>query len=655
MRLNQVPEEGFTPEALVQRAELLRRSADLLCDKESRDKYESALLGGATGLEFSSNREVAGLILLWEAGNALEAFKLVRKALQPPQAPALGSGRESDLTLLAALSCKDSALQEQEQRHYSFAAELLEEGIHLLQRMGKLPEHRKNLEKELEALIPYRILDLLSRDLSDQKSHQEGLNLLDSFVLKRGGLEGKKLSGSNSELKQTDFELFFQQIRKFLTVQEQIDLFSHWNKNGSIDAGFLYAISLVASGFYRRKPQALQKARRKIKRLGLEGFDSMPLLGCIDLLLADVKQAELCFNQSSDKGLKEWFNTYPGEKLAALCDYSRSWLSRDVLPGFRDIEADSVDLEAWFADKDVQDYVEKIEKKGALRIAQAGFSFISGLSQEKPQQVSSANQAQDPSGFVVRESNQKAIGEDYQQRTSQGKKALILKELFPDYAKLFSCFRIPSFNFLQPLFRSTSNNCLLGIFVFLCLLSSGTLIGWMTMRSQLEKDISTQSSLLKELPEPKDSIPSNNLKESFQSRSDTINFKPLTDIRPNQSQIMTLIEAWLKSKADILSGSLNKNLEKVARKELVDIVNNQRKEDELLGHKQVINAKIISLEILNQTDKRIAVRVIISYKDQRVKDSGEILSETSIPSLKVKYILGRRKTLWQLVDFSSGA
>jgi len=50
-------------------------------------------------LDFSSNREVAGLILLWESGSPKEAFKITRKALQPPQTPALGSSRESDLTL----------------------------------------------------------------------------------------------------------------------------------------------------------------------------------------------------------------------------------------------------------------------------------------------------------------------------------------------------------------------------------------------------------------------------------------------------------------------------------------------------------------------------------------------------------------------------
>ena len=131
LRLDRPPGQGFTKEALLQRAELLRASADVLTDDSLRKEYETALLEGALGLELSSNREVAGLILLWEAEASQEAFQLACKALQPPQTPALGSGREADLTLVAALSCQAAAQLEQEQRHYESAATLLGEGIQL--------------------------------------------------------------------------------------------------------------------------------------------------------------------------------------------------------------------------------------------------------------------------------------------------------------------------------------------------------------------------------------------------------------------------------------------------------------------------------------------------------------------------------------------
>ena len=363
LRLDKTPDEGFTYEVLTQRAELLRLTADLLTDPDSRREYENLLLNGASSLDLSTNREVAGLILLWESGSAKEAFKITRKALQPPQTPALGSGREADLTLLAALTARDAAIQEQDQRCYSNAADFLQEGIQILQRMGKLIDQRKNLEEDLLSLLPYRILDLLSRDLSEYELHKKGLTMLENFIIKRGGLEGKNKSENISFLNQQEFETFFQQIKPFITVQEQIDLFLRLQKRGSVEAGFLAFLSLTAIGFVRRKPEKLFEARKILKKLNLSGLDSMPLIGCLDLLLADVDQSQARFLSSSDENLREWLNNYPGEKLEAICIYCKNWLENDVLIGYRDIDLKDVDLDSWFEDREIQEFIEKLEKK----------------------------------------------------------------------------------------------------------------------------------------------------------------------------------------------------------------------------------------------------------------------------------------------------
>ncbi len=363
LRLDKTPDQGFTYEVLTQRSELLRLTADLLTDPESRREYENLLLNGSSGLEFSSNREVAALILLWESGSPKEAFKITRQALQPPQTPALGSTREADLTLLAALSARDSAIQEQQLRSYSNAADFLQEGIKLLQRMGKLGEIRKELEEDLISLLPYRILDLLSRDLNDQESHKKGLSMLENLIIKRGGLEGNNKSEYVNYLNQQEFEAFFQQIKPYLTVQEQIDLFIELQKRGSLEAGFLAFLSLTAIGFSRRKPEKLFEARKILKKLNLSGLDSMPLVGCLDLLLADIEQASARFSSSSDENLRDWLTNYPGNKLEAICIFCKNWLENDVLVGYRDIDSKEVDLDSWFADREIQEFIEHLEKK----------------------------------------------------------------------------------------------------------------------------------------------------------------------------------------------------------------------------------------------------------------------------------------------------
>ncbi len=639
LRLDRAPDQGFTHEVLLQRAELLRLSADLLTDESLRQEYESALLAGASGLELSSNREVAGLILLWEADASHEAFNLARKSLQPPQAPALGSGREADLTLVAALSCQAAAQQEQEQRHYQAASLLLQEGIQLLQRMGKLPDQREALEKGFESLIPYRILDLVSRDLGDQEFHQEGLQLLDDFVRQRGGIEGKNCSEQVGEFGQSDFVLFFHQIRKFLTVQEQLDLFLNWQKRGSADAGFLGVITLVAAGFSQRKPERLKQARKYLKNLDLPELDKYPLIGCMDLLLADVKQAEDQFRSSSDEGLKSWLESYPGETLGALCDYCRDWLRRDVLPGYRDVEIEPVDLEAWFADRDVQAYVENLERKGALGFAKSSFSFLSSLSSEKePSDVSEEEMGPDANLPISGETSHYEEDVDEStvfERRDSSQRLLLGNNLFKPSMLKKVLKRLPSS---------------LGISVIVVLVAWGASIGWLALRT----NPSTKNQISKqELLEDTVDVSPQLAPTIDQSEIDQV-LEPLIEKKPSKEQVQVLIEAWLNGKALVLSGGKSKNLPIVARDALVKRVQLERGKDKAKKEIQTIESKISSLKIVSQTPKRIEVKVKLVYNDKRIKSTGEIVSETSIPSLKVTYVLGREKDLWQLVAYISG-
>ena len=656
LRLDRPPKQGFTYEILAQRSELLRLSADLLSNPSQRQSYELALLEGSSGLELSSNREVAGLLLLWESNASIQAFKLAKKALQPPQAPALGSGRESDLTLIAALSCRDASIDEQTCRRYASGADLLQEGIQLLQRMGKLIEERKTLESDLESLLPYRILDLLSREKEDEISHHEGLRLLEDFVNKRGGLEGKRNSEKIAGLNQNDFELFFLQIRKFLTAKEQSKLCINWYRRGSEDAGFLAAFSLIASGFSYRNPELLQEARKYLRSININGFDAMPLIGCLDLLLGDVKQAESRFRSSSDEKLKDWLDNYPGETLAALCDYCRNWLKKDVLVGFRDVAPQDVNLDDWFATKQVQEYVEQMESKGARGIAKAGFSFLSSLGTEQQIENNLSNVSEVEADLPMPGGALDEILKDktYNSRLKNKEAFLrldLIKKIISKYDSVFETIKnlsLKSFILKRPVY--TSAITFIGLFVI------GISLGILTQRKpSSNKNINNLSS--SELVKP-DNIKtnSNGLNESSKKKlSLDINQSiPLISIEPTDKEIQFLIESWLKGKADILNGLESQILNSVARPTLFNRVIDQRKKDILLAQRQIIDANITSLNIVQRSRKRIAVDVDLNYKDKMVSSSGEILSETVIPLLKVKYIIGKDKNNWQVVDYISG-
>ncbi len=673
LRLDKTPEEGFTYEVLTQRSELLRLTADLLTDPESRREYENLLLNGASGLEFSSNREVAGLILLWESGSPKEAFKITRKALQPPQTPALGSTREADLTLLAALTARDSAIQEQQLRSYSNAADFLHEGLQLLQRMGKLPERRKELEEDLAALLPYRILDLVSRELNDQDSHKKGLGMLENLIIKRGGLEGNNKSEYGDYLNQQEFEAFFQQIKPYLTVQEQIELFLELQKRGSIEAGFLAFLSLTAIGFSRRKPEKLFEARRILKRLNLSGLDSMPLLGCLDLLLADIDQASARFSSSSDEKLRDWLNNYPGNKLEAICLFCKNWLENDVLVGYRDIESKEVDLDSWFEDMEIQDFIEKLDKKSNKT------TFKSNPQNQKITNESSTKIKKDIDRTIDNIDERRlpwpgGIKQEYEKLDIQenklnedifnNKPIEVYKYLIEKIAELK--FSFGEFLKNKEIYKSQSSY-LIYLYAFLFLFVFGIGLGF--LRNNFNKSIPDKAvadklliGLDNQKVNQKDSIQEIQKKPTSELRPYSSNFKAknlikveeITKASPSLEDIRNLINVWLLSKSDYLAGKSEINLSKIVSNSLINRTIEERQKDIEKKIYKEINSQIINIGFESQSASRIVALVELNYLERILSNSGEFVNETSFNPLKVKYILGYSNKSWKLVDFISG-
>ncbi len=675
LKLDKTPDEGFTYEVLTQRSELLRLTADLLTDPESRREYENLLLNGSSGLEFSSNREVAGLILLWESGSPKEAFKITRKALQPPQTPALGSSREADLTLLAALTARDSAIQEQQLRSYSNAADFLHDGIQVLQRMGKLGERRKELEEDLVSLLPFRILDLLSRDLNDQESHKKGLSMLENLIIKRGGLEGNNKSEFKDYLNQQEFEAFFQQIKPYLTVQEQIDLFLELQKRGSIEAGFLAFLSLTAIGFSRRMPEKLFEARRVLKKLNLSGLDSMPLVGCLDLLLADIDQASARFHSSSDEKLRDWLDNYPGSKLEAICIFCKNWLENDVLVGYRDVESKEVDLDSWFEDREIQEFIEKLEKKSNKNVVKTNLQSQQFKKASSTKVIEDFDSSLDNSeerrlpwpGGIKKEFEKLDV--DIQEKTFSDE--IFINKPIDTYRYLIEKIAELKFSFgefLKDQEITTRSPYLIYLYAFLILFIFGFSIGF--LRNNLKKSFQdkavtdkplitvdknqkvSEKDILKELKKR----PINELDSSTRksNENNSIKVEELTKASPSLNEIRNLINAWLLGKSNYLAGESEINLSKIVSKGLIDRTIEERKSDIKKGIYKKISSQVTKIDLVSQTSSRIAVLVELNYIEKIIKNSGEFVNETSFNPLKVKYILGFSKNSWKMVDFVSG-
>ncbi len=668
-RLDRAPDQGFTQDAIQARADLLRSSADLLSDDGRRAAYGAELTaigGGPDGqaaipaLEIPNAREVGGLLLLLEAGQAQEAFEKASRGLQPPQAPALGSSREADLALLAGLACQAAAEDYRLQRRYEAAARVLQQGLQLLQRMGQQPEQRRRLDLALEALLPYRVLDLLSRDLSASVERGEGLQLLEQLVRRRGGLEGN----GDATFPASEFQPFFQQIRQFLTAQEQVDLFSRWADAGSSLADFLASIALTASGFAQRKPERLQSAYGRLLASGQAGVE--PFLACQQLLLGQIEPALALFEQGADPALRQWAAEQGEEPLAGLCAYCRDWLEREVLTGFRDIEADP-DLEAWFADRDVQAFVEQQDRRrarsappgagepapgGAAPAALGGLGELPpwpGLTPEGGLAALPPLELGTPPGLGA-QAPEPEEDEDWPDLAlrwpSLPWRELQLGERWADLRAAAAELTAGLPGWALPAAATA-------------VLAGAGLGGWWVLRPQPQR-----GQPIPVLPAPGSTAPAGGPGAGTAAGEaptpatpaplapGPAGALPLQATQPSAAQLQALLEAWLAAKAAVLAGDAPAlPLNQLARTALVAGVEEQGRENASRRERETVRAEVLRFQLSGQAPRRIEAEVTLRYSESRNDASGQVIRATPPLELRNTYVFARDGQTWRLAAF----
>lgn len=352
-RLESSQYKGFSIETNLKRKKILQENSKVLINDEMREKYDEEIMSGGKGAEkqilIKSGDEVAALILLLEAEMHEECLELAYARSRNP--PIYASEVHKEVEMVINIATLELASRLRTKRYFDKAAQVLEKRLKELSKSGDQDVVINQIKRELKELRPYRILDLLSRSGEDG-NREYVLALLNEFIKDRGGLDYAR----NTEMEETDFRAFLRQIRKFLTVQEQIDLFTNLAKSGSTAGMFLASISLVASGFTQRKPEKITEALLWIEKIGAE--ELLPLQANIHLLLGEVGKAEKLLRINSDIKFMEWLSIYSTDSLAQNCIWCQEWLKRDVLPGYRDIEVEA-DLEAYFADREVVSYLDQ--------------------------------------------------------------------------------------------------------------------------------------------------------------------------------------------------------------------------------------------------------------------------------------------------------
>jgi hypothetical protein len=148
---------------------------------------------------------------------------------------------------------------------YEAAAQSLESSQDLLLREGLFLTIRSEIQADLFRLRPYRILELLAAGARNSADHRQGLLLLKEMLDARRGIDG---SGNDySGLNIDDFLRFIQQLRGYMTTEEQQLLFEEEAKRPSLVASYLAVYALIARGFSQSQPALIRRAKGLLVRL----------------------------------------------------------------------------------------------------------------------------------------------------------------------------------------------------------------------------------------------------------------------------------------------------------------------------------------------------------------------------------------------------
>ncbi|MBE9036937.1 IMS domain-containing protein [aff. Roholtiella sp. LEGE 12411] len=397
-RIVQLPRREYSQAAISSRKQLIEEAYVVLSDPKERSTYDQLYLAHAydpnsaaaaavenrteshkkgldaqsLSIEIVQDELVGALLILQELGEYELVLKLGRPYLVKNGATSANkdnnlpieeiheSPERPDVILTVALACLELGREEWQQGHYENAATSLETGEELLSREGFFPSVQAEIQADLYKLRPYRILELLALPLEKTTERRQGLELLQNILEDRGGIDGagNDLSGLNID----DFLRFIQQLRNHLTVAEQHKLFEAESKRPSAVATYLAVYALIARGFAQRQPALISQARQMLVRLGKRQDVHLEQSLCA-LLLGQTEEATRVLDLSQEYEaiafIREKSQDSP-DLLPGLCLYGEQWLQHEVFPHFRDFARQQASLKNYFADQQVQAYLEAL-------------------------------------------------------------------------------------------------------------------------------------------------------------------------------------------------------------------------------------------------------------------------------------------------------
>ena len=402
-RTRQMPRREYSENALASRRALLDEAYEVLSDPVQRSAYDArflttqvesdlmvsplmALAEQTPHIDMAEHHLVGALLILQELGEYELVLKVGRPYLSSGRLSSGGTGLKSgqfgnpqvalsDTVLTIAFACLELGREHWQQGQHETAAEALETGEELLVREGLFEGIRAEIQSDLLRLRPYRILELLALPEPEYaRDRRKGMDLLQDMLRERGGVDGA--GDDQSGLSMDDFLRFIQQLRSYLTAEEQQVLFEEEARRPSAVATYLAIYALMARGFAEHQPALIRRAKHLLSKLSVRQDVHLEQSVCA-LLLGQTEEANrllelsqeyepIAFIREHSQGSPDW--------LPGLCLYAERWVGGEVFPHFRDLSDHRASLKDYFADEQVQSYLEELPAE-----ASEGFAVVPAL------------------------------------------------------------------------------------------------------------------------------------------------------------------------------------------------------------------------------------------------------------------------------------
>ena len=370
-RCQQLPRQEYSKTAIAARTQLLQDAHAVLSDPEARTAYDESILADSSpssteeaGTELQESQLVGALLLLQEQSDYDRIAQLgsayLQRSIDLNRLPSSNQGADEDVILAMALANLEAGRECWQQKQFEKASDVLQSGLKMLTQEQLFPTVQREIELDLYKLRPYRILELLAAPETEIEKRQQGFTLLQVMLDERGGIDGQEddLSGLSVD----DFLRFIQQLRCYLTVQEQQDLFEKETERPSAVAKYLLIYALVARGCSQGQPEHIQQAKTALTQLADKQDIQVEKAMC-SLLLGQPGAAIQTLPLSRDQESLEFIQQYSEgaeDLVPGLFLYTERWLQQEVYPYFRDLADTHVSLQSYFNDEHIQAYLSAL-------------------------------------------------------------------------------------------------------------------------------------------------------------------------------------------------------------------------------------------------------------------------------------------------------